>query len=398
MFDLEVSGHPSYSVEGLLAHNCTKMKSRTSNNHRAHKHLVDRLREHGECRVLGLTATPVEKSLEDYYNLLRIPIPHVVGTVKDFETEHVEFRDINGRARCKNISPKDSYEPWVTPFTVKVGDHIHVKHKSDADVVDQFPAMTEEYTVRKLQGDHAKLYRLVDDFLAEEFPDDRQGFQVLRQLALYPEALLGSESKLAQAVVEVVGGDALKGTVSTKLRWLLEVLERTVEAAEQQALVFCFYGPSVLPLLARDLTEAGFTVAQNHGAVPSAQREDAKARLKDGSLPILLCSDAGARGLNFPDVSYVVNYDVPLTHATYTQRINRNNRIGSTGLRFAHTLLAEDTLDNAIFGLWNRTEKESDLVLDAQGDELSVMGHQARKALIDRLRRQTRGTHEQAHR
>ena len=43
-------------------------------------------------------------------------------------------------------------------------------------------------------------------------------------------------------------------------------------------------------------------------------------------MAILVATDVAARGLDIPDVSHVINYDVPATYDDYVHRIGRTGR------------------------------------------------------------------------
>jgi superfamily II DNA/RNA helicase len=53
---------------------------------------------------------------------------------------------------------------------------------------------------------------------------------------------------------------------------------------------------------------------------------------KNGAVDILVCSDVAARGLDIPDVSHVVNFDVPTHSEDYVHRIGRTGRAGRSGV------------------------------------------------------------------
>lgn len=51
----------------------------------------------------------------------------------------------------------------------------------------------------------------------------------------------------------------------------------------------------------------------------------------NGDVPILIATDVASRGLDFPNVSYVFNYDMPTNIDDYVHRIGRTGRCGNKG-------------------------------------------------------------------
>ncbi|HJO34593.1 MAG: DEAD/DEAH box helicase [Pseudomonadota bacterium] len=67
------------------------------------------------------------------------------------------------------------------------------------------------------------------------------------------------------------------------------------------------------------------------GDVPQQKRERLLQRFDAGELDVLVATDVAARGLHIPDVSHVINYDLPQDAQDYVHRIGRTARAGSTG-------------------------------------------------------------------
>jgi ATP-dependent RNA helicase RhlB len=68
------------------------------------------------------------------------------------------------------------------------------------------------------------------------------------------------------------------------------------------------------------------------GDVPQKKRIELLAKFRDGTLPVLVATDVAARGLHIPDVSHVINYDLPQDPEDYVHRIGRTARAGATGV------------------------------------------------------------------
>jgi ATP-dependent RNA helicase DDX51/DBP6 len=50
-----------------------------------------------------------------------------------------------------------------------------------------------------------------------------------------------------------------------------------------------------------------------------------------GEVKILIASDAASRGLDIPDISHVINYDIPTSITSYVHRVGRTARAGKSG-------------------------------------------------------------------
>jgi ATP-dependent RNA helicase RhlB len=67
------------------------------------------------------------------------------------------------------------------------------------------------------------------------------------------------------------------------------------------------------------------------GDIPQNKRQQLLERFQRGELPILVATDVAARGLHIPDVSHVINFDLPQDGEDYVHRIGRTARIGASG-------------------------------------------------------------------
>jgi ATP-dependent RNA helicase RhlE len=83
--------------------------------------------------------------------------------------------------------------------------------------------------------------------------------------------------------------------------------------------------------ISRDLIQLGFKAESIHGDKNHGQRQRALKLFKENNLQVLVATDVAARGLDIPDVTHVINYDIPATYADYVHRIGRTGRGGKKG-------------------------------------------------------------------
>lgn len=79
------------------------------------------------------------------------------------------------------------------------------------------------------------------------------------------------------------------------------------------------------------LNANGFSAAIISGDVPQTKRMRLLERFQQGELSILVATDVAARGLHIPDVTHVINYDLPQDAEDYVHRIGRTARAGAEG-------------------------------------------------------------------
>ncbi len=86
-----------------------------------------------------------------------------------------------------------------------------------------------------------------------------------------------------------------------------------------------------LQMLKDFLASKDIPVCWLQGEMPQDKRNAAVARFKSGEVPILLATDVAARGIDVPNVSHVINFDMPRKADVYVHRIGRTGRAGAKG-------------------------------------------------------------------
>ncbi|TGO91703.1 hypothetical protein BPOR_0021g00480 [Botrytis porri] len=95
--------------------------------------------------------------------------------------------------------------------------------------------------------------------------------------------------------------------------------------------------------VARDIKHMGFTSVTLHGSKTQEQREAALASVRSGATNVLVATDLAGRGIDVPDVSLVVNFNMATNIESYTHRIGRTGRAGKSGV--AITFLGNEDSD-----------------------------------------------------
>ncbi len=99
----------------------------------------------------------------------------------------------------------------------------------------------------------------------------------------------------------------------------------------QNAIIFCNMKVTS-SALAKSFTRHGYAAAALHSDLSQDERFVNLKAFRDGTVKLLVASDVAARGLDIPNVSHVINFDVPKNSEDYVHRIGRTGRGGKTGV------------------------------------------------------------------
>jgi len=142
-------------------------------------------------------------------------------------------------------------------------------------------------------------------------------------------------SRPASASATITQG-LIKTTREKKKDTLLAVLEGE---DVKNAIIFCNRKRDIATVH-KTLEKHGLPVGSLHGDLDQSTRTKTLEGFRNGTVRLLVASDVAARGLDIPDVSHVINFDVPTHAEDYVHRIGRTGRAGRLG--FAYTLMTRE--------------------------------------------------------
>ncbi len=100
--------------------------------------------------------------------------------------------------------------------------------------------------------------------------------------------------------------------------------------APRSSIIFCRTKREV-DEIAGALQGRGYSADAIHSDISQSQRERILRTFREGRVEILVATDVAARGLDIPDVTHVINYDIPEDPDAYVHRIGRTGRMGRKG-------------------------------------------------------------------
>jgi ATP-dependent RNA helicase RhlB len=146
-----------------------------------------------------------------------------------------------------------------------------------------------------------------------------------------------NEPELLKVETEHVTADRVQQSVyypanKEKLPLLVKILRGIEQDVKGGGRVMVFANTRVATdRVERTLNANGIHAAAMSGQVPQKKRQTLLKRFHDGEIPVLVATDVAARGLHIPDVTHVINYDLPQDAEDYVHRIGRTARLGARG-------------------------------------------------------------------
>jgi len=110
------------------------------------------------------------------------------------------------------------------------------------------------------------------------------------------------------------------------------------------------------------------------GDMSQAAREKEIKRFINNEIQLLIATDVAARGLDIPNITHIINYDVPQYEEVYVHRIGRTSRMGKTGKAITLVLVDEYQYLCKIEGFIKKSIKQrelKELLSDIKSDKIN---------------------------
>jgi ATP-independent RNA helicase DbpA len=213
------------------------------------------------------------------------------------------------------------------------------------------------YHVRKESFDTANINTLVlDEFdKALEFGFENDMSFIIKSLPKLKKRILTSATAMQEiptftGVSKPVEIDFLKASNTAQALQLKAVISNAADKLEtlflllcklggKPALVFCNHREAV-DRISDTLFERGLNHDVFHGGMEQDDRERAVLKFRNGSHNLLITTDLASRGLDIPEIEYVIHYQLPHNKEAFLHRNGRTARMNAKGT--AYLILTED--------------------------------------------------------
>jgi superfamily II DNA or RNA helicase len=271
--------------------------------------------------LLMLTATPVQNSLEELYNLVTLLRPGHLKTQKAFKAEFI--------ARGNPTDPlnREKLRQLLKEVMVR-----NTRAATQLKLPPRF-ARTVRLAPTPAEGE---FYQAVSRMVTVQAvrPDIRGGDklawrQLLQAAGSSPAAALRMLERLHERQRDGLGsgiGELMALGRAVRRSAKVEKVVEFLRASPEQKILFVNYLAS-LEYLAQALTEYRIPHAIYQGGLTPAQKQAALTTFREGC-PVLLATGTGGEGHNLQFCHVMLNFDLPWNPMEIEQRIGRLHRIG----------------------------------------------------------------------
>ena len=332
--------------------------------------------------ILLLTATPVQNSLDELYNLITILKPGQLKTPREFQKQFVAHGDPRlpkNRGRLREL---------LADVMVR-----HVR----GQVGLQLPPRRAHVVRLALGLDERALYDDVSAFVraqikpAGETPEEngereepgeapvlstahRFTLQTLqREIGSSPLAARPTLLKLAQSGVMQAHRDELLALAdravnvhtwakAAALEKLLQPFAQAAPGSDPGKVIIFTHFRVTLDMLAERLRKLGLDFVMYHGGMSAVEKNEAIRRFEK-SARVLLSTEAAGEGRNLQFCRTMVNFDLPWNPMRIEQRVGRIHRVGQTREVDIFNLSAEGTIEDYILDILDRKLNMFELVI-----------------------------------
>ena len=143
--------------------------------------------------------------------------------------------------------------------------------------------------------------------------------------------ILPSEDILQKKITHIAIYSETRDKVDTLRRLLVAEMEAATKGQPLKAMVFTAR-PADVDIILSKLTYKKMQCSALHAKQDKVKRKQALDQFRKGSCPVLITSDLAARGLDIPDVTHIIQLDMPSNMDFFVHRAGRTGRNGRSGL------------------------------------------------------------------
>ncbi|XP_047495072.1 ATP-dependent RNA helicase abstrakt-like [Penaeus chinensis] len=276
---------------------------------------------------------------EGPYGLIIVPSRELAKQIKDNIEFISKFVEADGMPELRT-SLAIGGEPVAAAMQV-VRKGVHIMVSTPGRLIDMLDKKMVRLDVcRYLVMDEAD--RMIDMGFEEDVRTIYSYFKAQRQTLLFsatmPKKIQNfARSALVKPVTVNVGrAGAASMNVTQEVEYVKQEAKVThiltcLNKTSPPVLIFAEKKQDV-DLIQEYLLLKGVTAAAIHGGKDQEERSAAVQAFQRGDKDVLVATDVASKGLDFPGIQHVINYDMPDDIENYVHRIGRTGRSGQHGV------------------------------------------------------------------
>jgi SNF2 family DNA or RNA helicase len=322
--------------------------------------------------LLLLSATPVQNSLLELYNLLTLLQPGIFKTQKEFRAAYMvpgKPREPANRERLRDLMRGVMVRNTRALAALRMP-------RRQASTLRSTPEAAEAACYEELTA------------LVREAARSASAESVHRLSLQHLLAAGGSSpAAAAGAIARFIERGGAEGRVDTRWTALLArtraigagakeaaLLRLLAQNPAEKKLVFVQHRDS-LSHLGQRLRAQKIPFAAFAGDMSGPQKDEAVAAFRE-DVPVLLCTESGGEGRNLQFCNTLINFDIPWNPMAIEQRIGRIDRIGQTREVFIFNLVTAGTIEDAMLRILDEKINMFELVVGEVGAILGEVDEQ----------------------
>lgn len=225
-------------------------------------------------------------------------------------------------------------------------DKIDLKHRPA--ILIGTPGRVADHLRRKsFPTEHIKTLVLDEFDKSLEIGFEEEMNDITKELQDVKKRILTSATKGAEipgfvglqnpVTIDYLGDGVSQLEVKTIISPSKDKLETLVEAlshiGNKPGIIFCNFKDTI-QRVSDFLTEHDVSHGCFYGGLEQKDRERALIKFRNGTHQLLLATDLAARGLDIPEIKFIIHYHLPLKSQEFTHRNGRTARMGSDGTAF----------------------------------------------------------------
>ncbi|MCW7552408.1 DEAD/DEAH box helicase [Endozoicomonas gorgoniicola] len=282
---------------------------------------------------IGMSGTPVENRLREYWSVFDFTNKSYLGTQKKFQEELATPIEKDRDQSCL-----DRFRKLTSPFILR-------RLKTDKSIISDLPDKVESNRYCNLSKQQASLYQNTVNTIMEDLNSAEEGIE--RRGIIFK--LLNALKQICNAPAQFLNHNETATDESGKLSLFMELMREAIDG-DEKVLIFTQY-TTMGELLVNTLKqEMQLDVPFLHGGLSRKKRDDMVEDFQNNgrTRAMILSLKAGGTGLNLTAASQVIHYDLWWNPAVEAQATDRAFRIGQKRNVQVHRLITENTFEEKI--------------------------------------------------